>query len=163
MPEVFVSLGSNQNREHNIRSAVRAIRGHFGDLTCSRVYRNKAVGFEGDDFLNMVLSFESDDSPQAIQAVFRNIEADHGRTRREAKFSPRTLDIDMILYGDWVMQEDKLRLPREDITRYAFVLLPLSEISPQGMHPVLGESYADMWQQFDGDKQLQAVDIQLDR
>ena len=161
MPEVFASLGSNQNREHNIRSAVRSIRGHFGKLQCSTVYQNKAVGFEGDDFLNMVLSFQSNRPPQEIQEIFRSIETGHGRTRLETKFTPRTLDIDLIIYGNLVINERQLQLPREDVAKYAFVLLPLSEIAPKGMHPLLKTTYAEMWQTFNGNKSLKAVSLSL--
>jgi len=154
MPEVFASLGSNQNREHNMRSAVRALASRFGELRCSPVYLNKTVGFDGDDFLNMVVSFQSDEAPEDIQKQFRSIEDEHGRVRGEKKFAPRQLDIDLILYGDLVYTGDTLNLPRIDIEQYAFVLKPLADLQPGGIHPVLHKSFAQMWQEYDGDQAL---------
>ena len=165
MPEVFASLGSNLERERNIISAVAAIRRRYGALVCSRVYRSRAVGFRGADFFNMVLSFQTHDAPRSVQRAFQRIEAAHGRAKGAAqaarKFAPRTLDIDLILYGDMVANEADLRLPRADIVRYAFVLLPLSEIAPCRTHPVTGRRYAEMWQSFQGERDLRAVDLPL--
>lgn len=154
MPEVFASLGSNQNREHNMRSAVRALEAGFGELRCSPVYLNKTVGFDGDDFLNMVVSFQSGQGPEEIQKQFRYIEDEHGRVRGEKKFAPRELDIDLILYGDLVYSGNTLSLPRADIEQYAFVLKPLADLHPEGIHPVLHKSFAQMWQEYDGDQDL---------
>lgn len=159
MPEVFASLGSNQNREQNIRSAVKALRSSYGPLRLSPVYQNKAVGFDGDDFLNMVVGFESALTPQEIQQEFHQIEDAHGRIRGDKKFAPRQLDIDLILYGDMIYHEGSLKLPRVDIVEYAFVLLPLAELEPEGIHPVLKTSYAEMWQNYAGDRDLEAVNM----
>ena len=157
--KVFASLGSNQNREENIRSAVQSLRTIFGTLRLSSVYQNKAVGFDGDDFLNMVVAFNSDMTPQAIQQQFRQIEDAHGRVRQAKKFAARLLDIDLILYGDLMCDEPELKLPRIDIVEYAFVLLPLAELEPDGVHPVLKTSFAQMWQDYKGDRELEVVDL----
>ena len=128
MPEVFASLGSNQDREHNIRSAVKALQSRFGSLRLSPVYLSKTVGFDGDDFLNMVVAFETSLPPDAVQQTFRQIEDDHGRVRGELRFAPRQLDIDLILYDDLVLNSGSLKLPRSDIEDYAFVLQPLADL-----------------------------------
>jgi 2-amino-4-hydroxy-6-hydroxymethyldihydropteridine diphosphokinase len=154
MPEVFASLGSNQDRERNIRSAVQALDKRFGPLRLSPVYLSKTVGFDGDDFLNLVVAFESGLSPEDIQQVFREIEDDHGRVRGEEKFAPRQLDIDLILYDDLVLDNDSLKLPRVDIEEYAFVLRPLADLQPNGIHPLLKKPYASMWQEYDKDQAL---------
>ena len=159
--EVFASLGSNQNREENIRSAVQSLRTIFGKLRLSSVYQNKAVGFDGDDFLNMVVAFNSDMTPQAIQQQFRQIEDEHGRIRHGERFAPRLLDIDLILYGDLVCDEAGLKLPRIDIVEYAFVLLPLAELKPEGVHPVLKTTYARMWRDYEGDRELEVIDLDI--
>lgn len=156
---VFASLGSNQNREHNIRSAVRELEALYGPLRRSPVYLSKTVGFNGDDFLNLVVGFQSDDSPETIQQQFRRIEDEHGRVRSGKKFASRQLDIDLILYGDLVLRSDTLNLPRPDIEEYAFVLRPLAEIEPESRHPVLNKSYAQMWQEYDGDQALEVFDL----
>jgi len=161
MTEIFASLGSNQNREENIRSAIHSLRSTFGVLRLSPVYRNRAVGFVGEDFLNMVVAFNSDATPQEIQQEFRRIEDEHGRIRDGNKFSPRLLDIDLILYGDLVCDEPALKLPREDIVKYAFVLLPLAELEPEGVHPELNITYARMWKGYDGAQELKVVDLGL--
>ena len=160
--EVFASLGSNQDREHNIREAVKALRVHYGALRLSPVYQNKAVGFDGEDFLNMVVAFRTDDSPEAVQQQFRHIEDAQGRTRSSAKFAPRQLDIDLILYDDLVRSDEVLSLPRKDIETYGFVLLPLADLAPDAVHPVLNISYAQMWQSFTGDRDLKRIELVLD-
>jgi len=161
MPEIFASLGSNQQPENNIISAVAAIRRRFGPLTCSTVYQNKAVGFEGDDFLNMVLSLQTGIEPREVREIFRQIEADHGRTRQEKKFASRTLDIDLILYGGRVIDEGQLKLPHENILEYAFVLRPLSEIAPGLLHPSRRQSYRQIWREYQRHHELHPVNLIL--
>ena len=161
MSEVFASLGSNREREINITSAVASISRCFGPLICSKVYRSKAVGFAGNDFFNMVLSFQTEAGPLQVREVFRRIEAEHGRTRQEKKFAPRTLDIDLILYDDQVIDEEQLRLPHTDILEYAFVLRPLSEIAPRLLHPLTQRSYEQMWREYRGTRELRSMDLIL--
>ena len=161
MPRVYVSLGSNINPEENIRSGISALRNEYPNLAVSSVYRNKAVGFEGDDFYNLVAEFESDKSVYSIVEQLRSIENQHSRTRSRRRFSPRTLDIDLLLYGDLVVVEQDLKLPRDEITQYAFVLYPLSEIAGKLRHPVVGKTYSELWREFgDHSQQLQRIDFQ---
>ena len=161
MPEVFVSLGSNQEREKNIRSALRVLRELYGDLRESPVYRSKSIGFEGEDFLNMVVAFDSSDSPEELQAAFHRIEADHGRIRPAEPFGPRTLDVDLILYGDAVLGHP-VELPRADILQYAFVLKPLTDLVPEYRHPVIHDTYASLWEGFQEGRELQQIDWRPD-
>lgn len=149
MPDVFLSIGSNIEREKHIPSALRELEERVGSLTVSGVYESEAVGFEGARFYNLVAAFSTELPVSEIVKILSEIENNHGRTRDCKKFSSRTLDIDLILYGDEVLQEGKLTLPREDITRYAFVLEPLAEIAPNRKHPVIGETYAELWAEFD--------------
>lgn len=149
MPEIFLSIGSNIDRERNIASALAALERHFGPLVISSLYETEAVGFEGPPFYNLAAAFATDLPVQAVTEILATIEEQHGRARGSAKFSSRTLDIDLILYGDLVVSEDKLKLPRPEITRYAFVLEPLAEIAPDARHPVTGERYGDLWARFD--------------
>lgn len=153
MPRVFLSLGSNIDREHNIRSAVKALRERFGTLELSQVYESEAVGFEGDAFYNLVAVFDSDEDVHAINRALGGIEDSHGRDRSGPRFSSRTLDIDLLLYDDLVLDENGLRLPRGEITRNAFVLLPLAELAPEVRHPLDGRRYAELWAAFDAPAQ----------
>lgn len=149
MPEVFLSIGSNIDKERHIPSALAELEQRLGPLTVSGLYETAAVGFDGPSFHNLVASVDSELPVQQIATILAEIEQQHGRTRECKKFSSRTLDIDLILYGDLIVEEGKLNLPRDEITRYAFVLEPLAEIAPDGRHPVTGERFADLWSRFD--------------
>ena len=125
------------------------MRKAFGDLIISTVYRTRAVGFEGDDFYNLVVGFETTCDPHLLSENLRHIELEHGRKGNLPRFSPRTLDLDLLTYGDRVIKDERLNIPRDDIEKYSFVLGPLAEVAPLGRHPVTGESYAEMWARFD--------------
>ncbi len=147
MPEIFVSIGSNIDRERSISAGIEALRQRFGDLRLSSVYETEAVGFDGEPFYNLVAAFRGDEAPASINAFFKQIEQQQGRDPDDPKFSPRTLDIDLLLYGDAVIDESGLKLPRDEIDRYAFVLEPLAEIEPEMRYPGRDETFAQMWRQ----------------
>ncbi|MES1942604.1 2-amino-4-hydroxy-6-hydroxymethyldihydropteridine pyrophosphokinase [Salinisphaera sp. PC39] len=143
----YVGIGSNIEPRRHIPHAVRLLRERFGDLRVSPVYECPAVGFEGADFLNLVVGFDTGaDIPALLQAL-RCIESHCGRVRGERTAS-RTMDLDLLLYGDRVTDGPDARLPRDDILRYAFVLRPLAEIAPDARHPTDGRSYAELWAAF---------------
>ena len=147
MATVYVGLGSNIDPEDNLHLGIRELRGRYGELELSAVYRSKAVGFEGDDFLNLVARFESKDTPQVI---CEHIELIHNLTGREGgKWESRPLDIDLLLYNDQVIEEPPVRIPRDDVLEYSFVLRPLAELAPDLVHPVTGRTMLDHWQKFD--------------
>ena len=148
MPHVWVSIGSNVDRERNIRAALCDLGASFGELVVSPVYETQAVGFEGDAFFNLVVGFDTPLAPRDLHAKLREIEARHGRERGGAKFSSRTLDLDLLTYGDVVTDDAGKALPRDEILRYAFVLAPLADVAGAELHPVLGETYRDLWQRF---------------
>lgn len=149
MPEVFVGAGSNVEPRRHLAAGLVALAAHFGILRLSPVYRNRPVGFDGDDFLNMVVSFDTDEPVAAVAETLAAIEAANGRTRAEARMAPRTLDLDLLLYGDLVAEADGLQLPRAEITRYPFVLKPLADLAGERLHPSLGRSFATLWEEFD--------------
>ena len=161
MPRIWLSLGSNEARERSLRGGVRMLREAFGPLILSAVYESDAVGFVGEPFLNLVAGAETDWPVEAVQRRLREIEDAHGRLRGGDKFCPRTLDIDLLAYGDLVRPD--LDLPRDEIERHAFVLGPLAEVAPDERHPVLGQSYAALWAGFDQSAQpLRRVALEWD-
>jgi len=149
MAQVFVSIGSNIERENNIRSGVRAMNNYFGPCHLSSVFDSEAVGFDGDAFYNLVAWFDTDLDVAAVVTGLRDIEDAHQRRRDGPRFSSRTLDIDLLLYDALVLDGPDLRLPREEILHSAFVLAPLAELAPTLCHPCSGKAYADLWQRFD--------------
>jgi 2-amino-4-hydroxy-6-hydroxymethyldihydropteridine diphosphokinase len=155
--QVFVSLGSNIDRERHIDAALARLAASYGPLERSSIYESAAVGFRSAPFYNLVVGFETDQDPHELQEELHRIEQEHGRTRTRA-LAARTLDLDLLLYDDAVIAEESLRLPRPDITRYAFVLGPLAEIAGARRHPVTGKSFAEMWAVFDAtDQELTRV------
>ena len=152
MAWAWISIGSNIERKKNITRALKLLAARYGELRQSSVYESDAVGFDSAPFYNMVVGFHTEQSAHALQALLHDIEAESGRVRT-ATLSARTLDLDLLQYDDLVIDEDGLVLPRDDITRYAFVLGPLAEIAPDERHPVSGRRYADHWADFDVDAQ----------
>jgi len=161
MPRVYVSIGSNIDREKNIRGAVRVLRERYGKLALSRVYETPAEGFDGDAFYNLVAGFDTDEPVEQLHQALSAIEAAHGRTRTGPRFGPRTLDLDLLLYGDLVRHESGVDLPRDEIRTYAFVLGPLAEIAPDQRHPETGARLGELWEKFSGRRNLRPVNLVL--
>ncbi|MDE0678628.1 MAG: 2-amino-4-hydroxy-6-hydroxymethyldihydropteridine diphosphokinase [Gammaproteobacteria bacterium] len=148
---VFVSAGSNIDPRANLETACRALKRRYGQIELSPLYQSPAEGFTGPDFLNLVAGFRTKDSPGEIRKRLAEIEARAGRDRSGGKFSSRTLDLDLLLYGDRV--DAALKLPHPDIERYAFVLKPLADLAPDLRHPVSGATIAELWRTFPGQSQ----------
>ena len=150
MTRVYLGLGSNIEPEENIRLGIDELRQRFGAVALSPVYRAPAVGFDGAEFLNLVASI---DTELSVDAVLEHIEAIHDVAGRERDVSDkcvaRALDVDLLLYGDLVSPERPYRVPRGDVLEYAFVLRPLAELAPGGVHPVTGRTFAEHWSSFD--------------
>ncbi|WP_323815886.1 2-amino-4-hydroxy-6-hydroxymethyldihydropteridine diphosphokinase [Cellvibrio sp. NN19] len=161
MTAIYLSLGSNVNRHKNIVAALDALCALFGELQISSVYESKSVGFDGSNFFNLVVGAETLLSITELSEKLKRIEDDNGRKRNGPKFSPRTLDIDILTYGDFVGVESGVELPRAEITKNAFVLLPLAEIAPQLLHPQLQKSYQQLWAEYDQASQsLWSIDFE---
>jgi len=149
MRKGYISIGSNIDKNKNIPASLEALKLNFGPLTISSIYESESVGFIGDSFYNLVVGFNSELSVKEVAKILRQIELDNGRTRNSQKFSSRTLDLDLILYDNLILNDGRLQIPRDEIERYAFVLEPLAEIAPDLKHPISGISYSDLWKKFD--------------
>jgi 2-amino-4-hydroxy-6-hydroxymethyldihydropteridine diphosphokinase len=144
MTHCYVSVGSNIDKAKNIDAGLNSLREMFGELSVSPIYETAAVGFDGDNFYNLVVGFESDLSAHAVFQILRELEFKHGRSSNSQKFSPRSLDLDLLLYGDEIIDDGILKLPRDDIEKYAFVLQPLADIAPNLIHPIHQKTYRKM-------------------
>jgi 2-amino-4-hydroxy-6-hydroxymethyldihydropteridine diphosphokinase len=161
MTQIYLSLGSNVDRHNNILAGLDALADSFGELHISSVYESKSVGFDGSNFYNLVVGAQSSLSIAELSELLKRIEDNNGRKRTGPKFSPRTLDIDILTYGDFVGVESGIELPRAEITKNAFVLLPLAEIAPDVLHPQLQKTYRELWQAYDqASQQLWAIDFE---
>jgi len=156
MAQIYISVGTNCNRDFHIKMAVAALSDAFGALILSSVYESDAVGFRGDPFYNMVIGAQTALPVSDCVALFKAIEDSYGRVRGGEKFSGRTLDLDLLIYDDLVCQ-DPVELPRAEILFNAFVLWPLAEIAPAVSHPVTGQSYATHWQQYQSEQRIWPV------
>jgi 2-amino-4-hydroxy-6-hydroxymethyldihydropteridine diphosphokinase len=145
--QVYLSIGSSIDRETNIRGSLVVLKSLYGQLQISPVYESRAYGFEGDDFLNLVVGFETEFNIDEIETQLRDIEYQFGRKRNETGSCPRTLDIDLLLYGNLIC--DKHELPRVDVVKYAFVLKPLCDLVPDLIHPVDNITMSELWKNFD--------------
>ena len=146
MAIALLSLGSNVEPETHLRAAIAALRARFEDVVVSAVYRFPAVGYTGPDFLNAAATLRTDLTPAALNDWLHAVEDAHGRDRSGPRFSDRTLDIDVVYYGDLVVEgPGHLRIPRPEL-KHAFVLKPLADIAPGFTDPVCGLTLAQMWQ-----------------
>ena len=141
MARILLSIGSNIKPEYNFKRCAKALATHLDNPIWSPVYRSAAVGMEGDDFLNAVVLAQTDQSIHATTQLLKNIEREHGRVRTSDKFSSRTLDLDLLLYDDDVINTPDINIPRAEIINTAHVLIPLVDLVPDDIHPVLNKTY----------------------
>ena len=162
MSVVYLGLGSNLEPESNLQLASRELRRRFSLNRMSAVYRSAAMGFDGADFLNVVACIDTELSPQELHAELELIHDAADRQRNSGTIISRTLDIDLLLFDRMVLDDPPLRIPREDVLQYSFVLRPLSEIAPDYRHPVSGRTLGDHWRDFDAASHpLTPVDLNL--
>ena len=149
MTEAFVGIGSNIEPRRFLSAGIRLLRERFDSLELSPVYRNSAVGFDGDDFFNLVAGFSSAREPLDLAADLRAIEDRCQRDRSLPRYAPRTLDLDLLLYGDALFSIDGLEIPRPEILQRSYILKPMADLRPDMLHPAGKLSFAELWQRFD--------------
>jgi 2-amino-4-hydroxy-6-hydroxymethyldihydropteridine diphosphokinase len=163
MIDVFVSIGTNIQREKHIARAIRLLCLRYGQLRLSSVYESAAVGFTGSPFYNLVASFPTREPPLTIAKELRAIEERCGRIRNGARYSSRTMDLDLLLYGDAVLTMAELSVPRPEILTEAFVLRPLAELAGHLRHPIRRQTFRQLWAQHDGSQEaLWPVELDLE-
>jgi 2-amino-4-hydroxy-6-hydroxymethyldihydropteridine diphosphokinase len=153
MATVYLSLGSNIAVQDNITAALDGLEDEFGTLQISSVYESESVGFSGDNFFNLVVGVRTATAVGEISQCLKRLENSRLRDRTTPKFSARTLDIDILCVDDLYGSIDGIDLPRDEILKNAFVLLPLSEIAGDRLHPLTGVSYAQHWHDYDKHRQ----------
>jgi len=159
---VFVAAGSNVEPERNLERACADIAHTWPDALFSRSYRNVAVGFEGPDFINLVVGFSAAQPLHSVIERLRGIETNCGRPRYAPKWASRTMDLDVLLYGDRVEKTADYTLPRPDLLKRPYMLGPMAEIAPGVKHPIAGRTIGELWQEFDRHAHAMiAVDIGL--
>lgn len=151
MVDVFIGVGSSINKLENIQLGLASLTAVFGELSISPLYESEAVGFSGGNFYNLVIRLTSDLNVQAVIAQLKAIERKQGRPENASKFAPRALDLDLLLYGKY--QNIELDLPRAEIIKNAFVLKPLADLAPLLTHPLLGDTYQTLWENYPKNKQ----------
>lgn len=142
---VLLSLGSNVEPERHLRAALDELRGRFGEVVVSPAYRTAAVGFDGAPFVNNAAMLRTDEPLDALEAWLHALEDRHGRDRSGPRLSDRTLDVDVVFFGDAVVRDgERVRVPRAEL-KHAFVLKPLADIAPDFVDPLGGRTLAELW------------------
>lgn len=147
--KIYISIGSNIDKEKNIDFALKKLSDYFGELTTSPIYQSPSQGFIGNDFYNCVTLFETKFKLDKIQKILKKIEDQTGRKRIKEKFSSRTLDLDLLLYDNLNLQHEGINIPRDEIVKYAYVLKPLCDIAPECIHPILNQKIKNLWNEFE--------------
>jgi len=145
MSIAWLGLGSNVDAESHIRAGISELENQFGSVCLSPAYASTSVGFDGDDFINLVARVETDMQPLELRQYLRDLEDHYDRKRNVPKFSDRSLDIDILLYDDLVLLSPLLEIPRAEILKFAHVLKPLADLEPDLIHPTELRSISDIW------------------
>ena len=157
----FLGLGSNTNRKENLTSCLQHLKRSFINHKVSPVYQSPSFGFDGHDFYNLAVKIESVFKPNDLKIWLLNLEDLHQRDRNKPRYSNRTLDIDLLLCDDWVINNNTIQIPRKEILKRKYVLKPLQDIAPDLIHPVTQKRLADLWQalQCNDDSELRTVKL----
>lgn len=158
MAKVYISIGSNLEREANICACLQQLQQDFNKLQYSSVYETEALGFTGNAFYNLVASFETQFSVDALEQYLKQLEVKQGRVRTGEKFSDRSLDVDLLLYDELILQPTR-NLPHSDILQYAFVLIPLAQLAPNAKHPQIQQTYQQLALHYFAAHELHSVHV----
>ncbi|EED30582.1 2-amino-4-hydroxy-6-hydroxymethyldihydropteridine pyrophosphokinase [gamma proteobacterium NOR5-3] len=153
MTRLFLGLGSNIEPARYLPLGLSELEGLLGSLRVSPVYEGAAIGFSGAPFWNLVVEAQTSLSVGELQSALRTIEYAHGRAKNASRLSPRSLDIDILIYGDACGVVDGVVLPRGEILQNAFVLRPLAELAPDAVHPGVKKSFGELWAKYDAASQ----------
>lgn len=160
MTDVYVAAGSNIDPALHLRMALEALRRAYPSLTVSPAYRNKAVGFAGEDFINLVVGFSTGDPVARVREQLQAIETACGRPPLAPKWAARSMDLDILLFGQLVSNEPGLVIPRPDLVRRPYMLKPMADIAPDVVHPLQHKSMRQLWAAFDSaGHEMLAIDI----
>ena len=146
MTDVYVAVGGNVEPLKYLERALGLLERRFGDIAVSPAYRNAAVGFAGEDFVNLVVKLRSDEPVEAVRAALQEIETACDRPRDAPKWARRTMDLDILLYGEAVRSEPGLTLPRPDLVRRPYMLKPIADLAPTLVHPTLNKPMRELWE-----------------
>ena len=160
MSQLHLNIGSNQDRRKNIRLALDRLQPFFNKITISSVFESPSEGFEGNDFYNVGVNVETQKSASEVINILHQIEDSIGRNRKLPKFSSRIIDLDLVLFDDLI--DEKLNIPRKDILKYAFVLAPLFELNPEGVHPEKKVPYSNLWEDFQSNQDFDLHQYNID-
>ena len=155
--EVYVAAGSNVAPVTHLQRALAELGKRFSNLRVSTAYQNPAVGFSGDDFINLVVGFTTSLDIPGVLRELQVVEGLCGRRRSDPKWAPRSMDLDLLLYGDVVGEFPGAVLPRPDLLKRPYMLGPLAELAPGLVHPVLRQSIGALWSGFAGHDVLRPV------
>lgn len=156
---VYIGIGSNIDPHRAIVAGLDQLATLFGPLDLSPFYLSEAIGFVGPPFINLVAGFNTRSSVAEIAKSLRAVEQLHGKKSPIPKFSSRSLDLDLLLYGDQCIDTKEVMLPRIDIVQYAYVLWPLSDIAAEEIHPRLNISFRELRERLSFAQQLQRIDF----
>ena len=160
MSVAYLGLGSNVNARAHIAAGITALRKNFSDVRLSPAYQTAAVGFDGDDFINLAASIDTGLQPIELKNFLNDLEDRHGRLRDVPKFSDRTLDIDILLFDDLYLLSPVLEIPRPEIMKFAHVLKPLADLAPDLVHPINRKTIDEIWRDYPGDRNtLQVIEL----
>ena len=144
LAKVFISVGSNINPELNVKEAVIRVRRILGPLRVSTVYLTKPIPNNQPPYYNCVLEAETALSPVSVKEVLRGIENEMGRVRVSDKYAPRVIDLDLILYGNLIINNSELTIPDPEIGNRPFLALPLLELEPDLVIPGVNKAIREL-------------------